>query len=98
MKIAERTPTWRREDRVLLRVSRAAWRPGAGGAGTPLSAGVGGRRGCVHPALTASASSPAAPGRNSREIKCGQDIKAAGLGRLGRYPREARKGEPGYGA
>ena len=27
MKIAERTATWRRERRVLLRVSRAAWRP-----------------------------------------------------------------------
>ena len=26
MKIAERTATWRRERRVLLRVSRAAWR------------------------------------------------------------------------
>jgi hypothetical protein len=26
MKIAERTATWRREGRVLLRVSRAAWR------------------------------------------------------------------------
>jgi hypothetical protein len=26
MKIAERTAAWRRECRVLLRVSRAAWR------------------------------------------------------------------------
>jgi hypothetical protein len=31
MKIAERTATWRRERRVLLRVSREAWRLGQAG-------------------------------------------------------------------
>jgi hypothetical protein len=38
------------------------------------------------------------PWKELTQIKCGQDIKAEGLGRLGLYPREARKGEPGYGA
>ena len=35
MKIAERTAAWRRERRVLLRVSRAAWRLEQADTGTP---------------------------------------------------------------
>ena len=48
MQIAERTAAWRRERRVLARVSRAAWRLDQAGQERSWAL-TSARRGCIHP-------------------------------------------------
>jgi len=84
---------WRRERRLLARVSRAVWRLEQGGAGTPLGAGLSPRGGGLHPCAGGWAGlSPA----RVHQITAGADLDGldAALGEL-RAPAWPAPEDPG---